>query len=142
MMRAFIIALCLLAAPAFAQSGGALAPTSNSVIGIVPIVSGTAVNTLVIKAAPGNLYSVYATNSSATGGFLLVFNATSAPSDGTVSPIDCVPIAGTSTSGINYAPGPPKVFTIGIVAVLSTGATCFTKTTSGGVTGFISASAP
>lgn len=140
-MRFIILALCFLAAPALAQNG-TLAPSSNAVIGIVPVVSTTAVNTLVIKAAPGNLYSVYATNSSATGGFLLVFNATSAPSDGTVTPFDCVPISGTSASGINYAPNPPKYYSVGIVAVLSSGASCFTKTTSGGVTGFISGSAP
>lgn len=141
MRAALIVALCLLAGPVMAQNG-TLAPSSNSVIGIVPVVTSTAVASLVIKAAPGNLYSVYATNSSATGGFLLLFNAIAAPSDGTVTPYDCVPIAGTSTSGINYAPNPPKYYSIGIVAVLSTGATCFTKTTSGGVTGFISGSAP
>lgn len=140
MMRALLIALCFMAAPALAQNG-ALAPTSNPVIGIVPVVTTTAVNTLVIKAAPGNLYSVYATNSSATGGFLLMFNAVAAPIDGTVTPFDCIPIAGTSTSGINYAPNPPKYYSVGIVAVLSTGATCFTKTT-GVITGFISGSAP
>lgn len=143
MMRAFIIAaLCLISAAASAQSGGALAPTSNAVIGIVPVTSASAEASHIIKAAPGNLYSVYVTNSSATAGFILVLNAITVPSDGAVVPLDCVPIAGTSTSGINYAPGPPKVYNVGIVVVISSGANCFTKTTSGGVTGFISASAP
>ena len=36
-----------------------------------------------------------------------------------------------------YSPGPPAVFSTGIVAVISSAASCFTKTT-GVLTGFIS----
>jgi hypothetical protein len=116
-------------------------PSSSASIGIKPTVTASAVNNLVIKAAPGNLYSVYATNMTSTAGFLMILNAASTPGDGAVAPLDCIPIAGTSTSSINYAPGPPKAFSTGIIAVVSSGADCWTKMT-GTITAFISGSAP
>lgn len=139
-MRAFLlIALLLAGAPAWAQQ---VQPTSSATIGIRPVVSAAGEATHVIKAAPGNLYSVYATNHTATAGFLIVLNAVSAPGDGAVTGVlDCVPLPASGVASINYAPGPPKVYSVGIVAVVSSGANCFTKTT-GTITAFISGSAP
>lgn len=134
-----LIAALLLAVPAYAQQSPQ--PSSSPSIGITAVVSAAAEATHILKASPGNLYSVYVTNSSATAGFLMIFNATTAPADGAVTPLDCIPVAGTSTSGLNWAPGPPKIYSVGIVAVISSGANCFTKTTSGGVTGFFNGAA-
>ena len=63
--------------------------------------------------------------------------ATSAPADGAVTPIDCVPLPANGNTAINYAGGgPPEVFSTGITAVVTSAATCFTKTT-GVITAFI-----
>lgn len=110
--------------------------------------SAAAENNHVIKASPGALYTVYATNLTATGGFLVVLNATGAPADGAIVPIDCVPLpannaagsCGPGCTGINYRPGPGKSYSVGITAVVTSAATCFTKTT-GVITAFISGDA-
>lgn len=115
-------------------------PRQSCVDGLVGVKSSTAEASRVISSrANSRLMSVYAINSSATSGYLLVFNATSAPSDGAVTPLDCAPIGPNSYVSINYAPGPGNFYSTGIVAVLSSGADCFTKT-SGTVTGFIKGS--
>lgn len=116
----------------------AVTPSGAAAAAIVPDASVAAANSLVIKAGAGNLFWVYATNTTATNGFLMVFNATSAPADGAVVPLDCVALAGNSTASI--AGDPPARYGTGIVAVLSSGANCFTKTT-GVITGFISGGA-
>ncbi len=113
------------------------APSASSAIGITPIVSTAAENGHVLKATPGNVYAVYATNLTATAGFLMLFNATSAPADGAVTPLACVSLPPNNPASINYAPGPPGVFSVGITAVVSSATTCFTKTT-GTITAFIS----
>lgn len=93
-----------------------------------PVVSASAESSHVIKAGPGFLFSVYASNPSGTG-FLMVFNSTTVPGDGAVTPIECIPVSIGNVGYINYMPGPPGLFLTGIsVAFSSTG--CFTKTTS------------
>jgi hypothetical protein len=102
-----------------------------------PIVSTSLEASHVFKAAPGILYSSYASNlTGGTSGNLLILNATSAPADGAVTPIVCVPFSGGVASA-NYADIPPASFTTGIVAVVSSATSCFTKTT-GTLTAFIS----
>jgi hypothetical protein len=118
---------------------GAAAPSSSSSIGITPVVSASAEATHVLKATPGNLYSVYATNLTSTAGFLVVLNATSAPADGAITPLVCVPLPSNGNATLNFNPGPPEVYSTGITAVITSAATCFTKTT-GVITGFISGS--
>lgn len=107
---------------------------------LTPIVSSTSESSHILKASGGNLFSVYATNLTATSGFLLVLNQTTVPADGAVSPIDCIPLpAATSSSAgnasLNYV-NTPAAFSAGIVAVLSSATTCFQKTT-GTIVGFI-----
>lgn len=114
-------------------------PSAASGAGITPVVSASAEATHVLKASGGNLYSVYATNLTATAGFLLILNSTSAPGDGAVTPLECVPLPGNGSASINYSGGPPAVFSTGITAVITSAATCFTKTT-GVITGFIKGS--
>ncbi|HUA56958.1 MAG TPA: hypothetical protein VMB81_32540 [Candidatus Sulfotelmatobacter sp.] len=117
-------------------NGVAIAPSANAGVGITPVVSTAAEATHVLKASAGNLYGVYATNLTATAGFLVVLNATSAPADGAITPLACVPLPANSFGSINYAPGPPAVYATGIVAVVTSAASCFTKTT-GTITAFI-----
>ena len=114
----------------------AIAPTSASAAGITPVVSTAAEATRVLKASAGNLYSVYAVNLTATAGFLLILNTTSAPADGAVTPLDAVALPANGVASISYNSGPPAAYSTGITAVLSSAATVFTKTT-GVITGFI-----
>lgn len=118
--------------------GVAVAPTATAAAGITPVVSASLEASHVLKNAPGNLYSVFASNlTGGTVGNLQIFNATSVPSDGAVTPLVCVPFDAGGKAMAFYSPGPPAVFSTGIVAVISSAASCFTKTT-GVLTGFIS----
>ena len=123
-------------APGTAGGGVVIGPSPSAGTGITPVVSGSAESGHVLKATPGNLYSVYATNLTATAGFLVILNATSAPGDGAITPLECVPLPANGGVGLNYSPGPPAVYSTGITAVLTSAVTCFTKTT-GVITGFI-----
>lgn len=76
-----------------------------------------------------------------TAGFVLVFDATSPPADGTVTPSGCFPLqspaSGGQWSSISMANTPLAAgVTNGISIVYSTGASCFTKAAS--ATAFIS----
>ena len=113
-----------------------IAPTSATAVGITPVVSGSAEATHVLKNGAGNLYSVYATNQTSTPGFLTVVNATSAPADGAITPLACVPLPAGGNAALNYTVN-PAVYSTGITAVITSATTCFTKTT-GVITGFIS----
>lgn len=122
-----------------APASFAPAPTALATLGITSVVSGAAEATHVLKASAGNMYSVYATNLTATAGFLLILNATSAPADGVVTPTECAPLPANGSTSINYSGGPPAQFATGITAVITSAATCFTKTT-GVITGYIKGS--
>ena len=119
------------------QTAVVVAPSYLSADGITPVVSASAENAHVLKATPGNLYSVYATNLTATAGYLVVLNATSSPSDGAITPLAAVPLPASGVASIDFTPGPPEAYSTGITAVLTSAATPFTKTT-GVITGFIS----
>ena len=109
-------------------NGIVVAPTSASAAGITPIVSASAEGSHVLKGSPGNLYSLYVTTG-ATSGYVMTFNATTAPAYGAVTPIECVPVFATSTLGLTFGSGPPDVYSTGITAVFSSTG-CFTKTVS------------
>jgi hypothetical protein len=146
MRRALTIAAILLWAslahgqtPMYLDYPSTVNPTTGQVSfapTITPIASGSAVASLVLKAAPAAVYQVTASNAAAAG-FLVLINAIAAPSGGaSITPLACVPIASGGSATINYAPGPPAAFSIGIVAgVTTTAAGCFTFTTT---TAFIS----
>ena len=105
-----------------------LSPSSSSSVGITGVVSSTAESSHVLKGASGNLYSIYLTTG-ATAGYLMVFNATSAPSNGAVTPDQCIEAPANSTVGISNGIGPPDVYSTGITAVFSSTG-CFTQTLS------------
>lgn len=114
-------------------------PTSVAANGIVPVVSTALEACHVLKGTPGNLYSAYAANSTATAGFLIILNATTAPADGAVTPLDVATLPANGTALINYNSGPPSVYSTGITACVTSAATPFTKTT-GVITAFIKGS--
>jgi hypothetical protein len=139
-MRSLLLALALLV------GGQASAQTT------APITSVTTTSALeashVLKAGPGNLASVYVSAlTGGTSGFLLMFNSTTVPADGSVvgcsAPavsgclVDCAPFGGTpSIAGITNTGIATSFYSIGITAVISSGSTCLTKTT-GTLTGYI-----
>jgi hypothetical protein len=59
----------------------------------------------------------------------MVFNATSAPIDGAVTPQNCIQVPANSTNFLNWAPQPPEWYSTGISVAFSTTG-CFTKTAS------------
>ena len=112
-------------------NGVEIAPTAGAAAGITPVISAAAEANHILKAGAGNLYAAYAT--STVAGYLLIFNATTAPADGAVTPQNCIPGAltqsGIYAASISYNPGPAEVFTTGITASWSSTG-CFTKTAS------------
>lgn len=117
----------------------ALAPHTAASGAITPVVTSAAAATLVIKNAAGNLYRAYAANTTATAGYLIILNATSAPADGAVTPLAVANLPANGTASIDLS-GMPERFSTGITAVVTSAATPFTKTT-GVITAFISGDA-
>jgi len=94
-----------------------------------PVVSGATEATHVMKVSAGSLLSL-TTSIGAVSGWLMIFDATSAPADGAVTPKFCRYIKSDATGGAtSLAWVNPLTFATGIsVAFSSTG--CFTKTAS------------
>lgn len=109
-----------------------VSPTSNVGSGIVSSVTAAAGGSVIAKASAGNLYGINIV-AGASAGFLMIFNSTTVPADGAVTPIKCLPIA--ANAGFSVTFNPPIRLGTGIVAVFSTTGP-FTKTIS--ATAFIS----
>lgn len=103
-------------------------PTTVAAAAISPVVSPSAEGSRVFCSAACNLWSIYITTG-ASAGFLMTFNATSAPAEGAVTPVECVQVAANSTVALSFGPGPPDRYSIGATAVFSTTG-CFNKTIS------------
>lgn len=117
------------------------APSAAAGIGLTPTVSPSPASSLVIKASPGNLYSAYATSNTATAGFFAVINATNAPTSGSaITPLACAPLPASGNGTVSTSGLPPAVFSVGIVALVTSAANCYTYT-SGTITAFMSGSA-
>jgi hypothetical protein len=118
-------------------------PSAAASAGITPVVCGSAVSSCVLKATPGNLYSVYADCTAAC--WLQVFNAVAAPVNGATTAgvaannmVECISIAAGGIGGISYGSGPPAVYSTGItVAVSSTSCATLTLSTVGFIHGLI-----
>ncbi|OQW42091.1 MAG: hypothetical protein A4S12_07055 [Proteobacteria bacterium SG_bin5] len=101
--------------------------TSNAGVALSTSVSGAAETARAIKTSgAGNLYRVAITTGGAAG-FLMVFDATSAPADGAVTPRICRVVAANSSLEVVF--NAPVNFGTGITAVFSTTG-CFVKTSS------------
>jgi hypothetical protein len=93
------------------------------------IQSGALAANLVVKASSGQLYSFEVSADStlsAAAWWLMIYDATSAPVDGAVTPAKCYAIPSGST-GFTAGFGTPVTFTVGMVIGVSTTG-CFTKT--------------
>lgn len=102
-------------------------PTVDANVAIVPSASAAVESGRVLKASAGNLYRL-STTTGASAGYLLVFNSTTVPADGAVTPLICRAIAATSTLTVSFADIPAR-FSTGISVSFSTTG-CFTKTAS------------
>src|SRR6201996_4972609 len=81
--------------PVSVQASG---PSSLATAANTPVATAAAASSLVVKSSAGNLYS-WRVTSGASAGFVMVFNATSAPADGAVTPLDCIVLPANSTIG-------------------------------------------
>ena len=106
---------------------------------LTPVVGGSAISSLVLKASGGNLWQVYANCTAAC--WLMVFNATAVPANGAttagVAPgnlVECIAIPINGIGAISFTPGPAAVYSAGITAAISSTA-CATLTLS--AVGFI-----
>lgn len=88
--------------------------------------NATAASDLIPTVKYNALYG-FTVTSGASAGYVLVFDATSLPADGTVTPQNCIKVAATSTVSESF--NPPEQFATGIVVAFSTTG-CFTKTAS------------
>lgn len=112
----------------------AMAPSTAAAAAIAPVPSTIAEGSRVFKSGAGNAFT-WRVTTGIVGGYVLIFDATSAPADGVVTPIDCVAVAANSTVGSNMDTLPDR-FTTGYTIVFSSTG-CFTKTIS--ATAFIRA---
>lgn len=101
-------------------------PSDLATAAVTNIATTVAASALVLKASAGNLYDFNIT-AGASAGYLMIFNAITAPADGTVTPAVVLPVAANAGLGFTYPF--PKRFTVGITMVFSTTGP-FTKTAS------------
>lgn len=100
-------------------------PSSAITAGLSTAQTTALASNLVAKAGAGNLYGLQL-GQSAAANFVMLFDATSAPGDGSVTPKKCIPLLLTDTRfTINFPT--PIYFATGITVVLSS-AGCYTKT--------------
>jgi hypothetical protein len=95
--------------------------------GVSQAQTGAAASSLVAKASAGSIVSV--SGSAANGSYIMIFNATSAPSDGAVTPAKCWgPMAAAGPFVFGWGGGGP-VFSMSTgITVVSSSTGCFTKT--------------
>lgn len=126
--------------PAYAQVAQPIVPGYQATTGCsganipcwapaaTPVNSAALESSHVFKATTGTLFGLSVTATSAAG-YVLIYNSTTAPADGAVTPVACYYIpSAPGTVGIAFTPFPLKMST-GIVAVFSTTG-CFTQTGS------------
>ncbi len=111
-------------------------PSAAAAAGVTTVASAAVSGGQVIKASAGNLYG-FNVVSGASAGYVMVFNSTTVPADGAVTPTRCIPLAANTGIDINLR-GQPTRFSTGIAIVFSTTG-CYTKTAS--ATAFIAGDA-
>lgn len=106
-------------------------PSAASGAGLTPITTAALAANQIVKASAGNLYSFEVSvdsTLSAAAWWIMLYNATSAPGDGAVTPLKCYALPSGATSYAAAFPT-PVAFSTGItIGVSTTG--CFTKTAS------------
>lgn len=112
-----------------------LAATSAAGTALTTVATAAVAGSLVVKASAGNLYG-FNVAAGASAGFVMLFNANSAPADGAVTPLKVYALAANATMEMAFTP--PIRCSAGITLVFSTTGP-FTKTIS--ATAFISGDA-
>lgn len=113
--------------PGYLQAAGCPSLSPCYQYQATPVNSSTTEANHVLKTSAGTLFGLSVTSS--VSGYVLIYNATSAPTDGAVTPIACYYLSsGPGTLGIAFTPFPLK-FSTGITVVFSTTG-CFTQTSS------------
>lgn len=117
------LALCLFTLPVYAGSplgpGGCAALSSK--------ISSAQEASHVFATAQANLCQ-FSITTAGTAGYVLVYDATTAPSDGTVAPKACYQVSANNTTGFSYISSPLYTSTGLVMVFSSTG--CFTQTSS------------
>lgn len=108
-------------------------PTSSQGQAIAPVATAAVASNQVARAAGANLYR-WTVTSGASAGYVMIFDATSAPADGAVTPKQCYVLAANSTLRDNIGDFAER-YSVGITIVFSTTG-CYSKTAS--ATAFIS----
>lgn len=86
-----------------------------------------ATGTAPVHKAPCGIRTLYVTTG-AVGGYLMTFNAVSAPVDGPVTPTECIAVPANTTVSIDFG-DTTEMYKTGLTAVFSS-AGCFTKAAS------------
>jgi hypothetical protein len=110
-------------------------PSPSALYGLVPVASTAAETGHIVKASPGNLYSLEVTTG-ASAGFVMIHNSTTVPAAGAVTPKKCYAVAANTTTAWAWTKG--IYFGTGVSVSFSTTG-CFTQTDS--ATAYISADA-
>lgn len=120
-----IILCALFPALAWGQAAVSVQPGSPG-NGLIPQTQNDT-SGFVVSSSRASLYSI-AGSAGTTAPYIMVFDASAVPADGSVTPQICLgPFPASQPFSVSYAPGPPSSFKQGIaVAVSSTG--CDTKT--------------
>jgi hypothetical protein len=107
-------------------------PVATNIAGIPSTATTVAAGSLILKASAGQLYSVSCTTG-ASAGYLMIFNSTTVPADGVVTPVYVASIPATTTYSTDFEF--PIYCATGCTLVFSTTGP-FTKTIS--ATAFLS----
>lgn len=110
------------------------APTSAAGAALLSTQTAVAASALAAKSGAGNLYGF--SGVATVTGYFLVFDATAAPADGTVTPKKCYPYPTANSSFAISWGTTPMHFSTGLTVAFSTTG-CFTKTAS--TTAFLAA---
>lgn len=115
-------------APASSANPVPTATAPNSLAGSAPSSAQTTAvaSSLTAKTSAGNCYG-FNVLSGASAGYFMLFNSTSAPADGAVTPFKVYKMAADTSLGIHW--DVPRRFSTGITGVFSTTGP-FTKTAS------------
>lgn len=98
----------------------------SPLVGVSQAQTSSADSSLVAKSSAGSVVSI--SGSAVSGSYIMLFDATSAPEDGSVTPVKCWgPMAADGPFSFGWGPGPVLTMSTGIT-VVSSSTGCFTKT--------------
>jgi hypothetical protein len=108
------------------QDANLLAAVQAPLSGVTTAQTSAAASSLVAKASAGSIVSI--SGAAVSGSYIMVFNLTSPPADGAVTPLKCYgPMAAAGPFVIPWGTGPVLTASVGIT-IVSSSTGCFTKT--------------